>query len=48
MKSARKSIDAAHCKLEEAILYIERNSELKVKSITFFPISSSHSDLQLV
>ena len=31
-----KSIDAVHRKLEEAILYIERNPKL-VKSITSFP-----------
>jgi hypothetical protein len=33
---ALKSIDAVHRKLEEAILYIERNPKL-VKSITSFP-----------
>ena len=33
---AIKSIEAVYRKLEEAILYIERNSEL-VKSITSFP-----------
>jgi hypothetical protein len=33
---AIKSIQAVYRKLEEAILYIERNSEL-VKSITSFP-----------
>ena len=33
---ALKSIDAVHRKLEEAILYIERNPML-VKSITSFP-----------
>ena len=31
-----KSIEAVHRKLEEAILYIERNPEL-VRSITGFP-----------
>ena len=33
---ALKSIDAVHQKLEEAILYIERNPKV-VKSITSFP-----------
>jgi len=33
---ALKSIDAVHRKLEEAILYIERNPEI-VKSITASP-----------
>ena len=33
---ALKSIDAVHQKLEEAILYIERNPKM-VKSITSFP-----------
>ena len=33
---ALKSIDAVHRKLEEAILYIERNPQL-VRSITGFP-----------
>ena len=35
---ALKSIDAVHRKLEEAILYIERNPKL-VRSITSFPYS---------
>jgi putative transposase len=39
---ALKSIDAVRAKLEEAVLYIERNPKL-VKSITSFPyIAKSH------
>jgi hypothetical protein len=44
---ALKSIDAVRAKLRLAILYIERNPET-VKSITSFPTSSGHSDVEMV
>jgi hypothetical protein len=36
-----------YAKLEEAALYVERNPTL-VKSITSFPLSSGHSDMEMV
>jgi transposase len=44
---ALKSMDAVRAKLKQAILYIERNPKL-VRSISSFPISSTHSDVELV
>jgi hypothetical protein len=44
---ALKSMDAARAKLKQAVAYMERNPKL-VKSITFFIISSTHSDVELV
>ena len=44
---ALKSMDAVRAKLKQAILYIERNPKL-VRSLSSFPISSTHSDVELV
>jgi transposase len=43
---ALKSIEAVRAKLKQAIFYIERNP--KIQSITRFPISPNHSDLEMV
>jgi hypothetical protein len=40
-------MDAVRAKLRRAILYMERNPKL-IRSITSFPISSTHSDAELV
>ena len=44
---ALKSIAAVLAKLEQAILYIERNPKL-VRSIPHSPISPTHSDIETV
>jgi len=44
---ALKSMDEVYDKLEEAVFYIEYNPTL-VKSITSFPTSSSHYDVEMV
>jgi hypothetical protein len=44
---ALKFVDEVYVKLEDAALYIERNPA-RVKSITSFPTSQSHSDIETV
>jgi hypothetical protein len=44
---ALKSMDEIYAKLEDAAPYIERDPTL-VESITSFPTSQSHSDLETV
>src|SRR5262249_32984942 len=44
---ALKSMDAVCAKLKQAILHLERNPKL-VRSITASPISSTHSDVEMV
>jgi hypothetical protein len=44
---ALKSMDAVRAKLKQAVLYMERNPKL-VRSITSFPISPIHSDIELL